>query len=366
MSISRAELTEEFFDRTSAKLLAQPEPQYPYAMMFKNALGIRLGAPAMIGRAGQEVGGQGPAYSNPERDRLDLMSGNTISTEVFATQMNFVGEPGHTVRFNRPKFTDTTYTQAAREIGVNQTISTVPITAGSEQTSLTIRRFAGPYDGTNSRVAPFALDAFDATMGVHNLVTFVGTQLQRDFDKTIDSFWVTLADLASTTVYPYNMTADNDATAKAQFPLTYEQISRTSKKQDEANLPTFGDGRRLLVVTPTGKKQLKDDPQFARYAEFHRDMNPLFPGWFATCPEYHVAVSNTLTKSSNSSSINIHYGHAIAPGAFLGGSGKPPKVAAASDDNYGETPKVIWLAFLALGLADNRFVTSVRYTEDVS
>ena len=44
--------------------------------------------------------------------------------------------------------------------------------------------------------------------------------------------------------------------------------------------------------------------------------------------------------------------HAIAPGAFLGGTGKAPRVAAASDDNYGETAKVIWLAYLALGLAD--------------
>ncbi len=52
--------------------------------------------------------------------------------------------------------------------------------------------------------------------------------------------------------------------------------------------------------------------------------------------------------------------------AVLSGTGKLPRVAPASDDNYGETAKVIWLAYLALGLADNRFVTRVAYTEDVS
>lgn len=361
MPISRAELSEEFFDRTSATLLRQPEPQYLYAMLFKRALGIALNIPSMLGRAPYELGGQGAPYSAPERDRLILSA--DLGAELFAAQVNFTGEPGHTMKFNRPRFTDSTYTQAAREIGVNQSISTTPLVAGSEQALLTIKRFAGPYGAT--AVQPYGLDAFDSTMGVHNLAQFVGTHLGRDFDKTLDSFWVTLADLASTTVYPLGYAADNDITAKGQAPFTYEQQSRVSKIQDEANLPTLGDGRRIMVVSPTGKKQLKDDPQFARYCEFHKELNPLFPGWFGSTAEYHYFMSNTLTKSSNSSSVNIHKAHAIAPGVFLGGIGKTIGVRAASDDNYGETAKVIWLAYLALGLADNRFVTKVAYSEDV-
>lgn len=365
MPISRAQLPEEFYDKTSATLLAQPEPQYLYARLFLRALNIELTPPSMIGRIGNEIGGQGAPYAAAERDRLAL-SNDDMATEVFAAKADFTGEPGGVMKFNRPKYANTTYTQASREVGTNQTISTQAISAGSEQALLQIKRYSGPYDADNSRVAPYGLDAFDASMGVHNLSQFVGTQLKRDFHRTIDSFWVTLADLASTTQYPIGMTADNDAVAKAQFPLTYELISRTSKAQDEANLPTLGDGRRIFVVTPTGKKYLKDDPQFARYAEFFKDANPLFPGWFGTSPEYHFFQSNTLTISANSSSVNIHHGHAIAPGAFLGGRGKVIDVRAASDDNYGETAKVVWLAYLALGLADNRFITKVAYTEDVS
>jgi hypothetical protein len=44
--------------------------------------------------------------------------------------------------------------------------------------------------------------------------------------------------------------------------------------------------------------------------------------------------------------------------------GKRTRVAAASDDYFGETAKVIWLSYMALGLADNRFVYGVNYTED--
>ncbi|HEV8248211.1 MAG TPA: hypothetical protein VGP93_20690, partial [Polyangiaceae bacterium] len=225
---------------------------------------------------------------------------------------------------------------------------------------------AGPYDSVNSRVAPFGLDAFDASMGVHNLVKFIGSHLKYDFHKTLDSFWVTLANLGATTVLPFGMSAVNDATAKAQFPLTYEQMSRASKLQDEANLPTLGDGRRVFVCSPTGKKFLKDDPQFARYADFALEKNPLVSvGWFGSTPEYHCFQSTTLTSTANSSGINIHTAHAIAPGAFMAGRGQKIKIAPATDDNYGESAKLIWLAYLALALADNRFVNLVKYTEDV-
>lgn len=363
MPISRAQLTEEFFDRTSATLLAQPEPQYLYARLFLRALNIELSTPEMIGRPGGMVSGQGADYSSAERDRLEL-AGDDMATELFAAKADFAGEPGHVIKFNRPKFTNSTYTQAAREIGTNQTISTVAIAAGSEQAHLQIKRFGGPYDTANTRVAPYGLDAFDATMGVHNLSKFVGTHLKRDFHRTLDSFWVTLADLASTTVRPVGMTIDNTATAPGMFPMSYELMSRTTRAQDEANLPTLGDGRRIFVVSPAGKKQLKDDPQFAKYAEFNKETNPLFPGWFGSTAEYHCFVSTTLTVTANSSSVNIHSAHAIAPGAFMGGRGSTIGVAASSDDNFGQTAKVIWLAFMALGLADNRFVTKVNFTED--
>lgn len=362
MSVSRAELPEEFFDITDSMLLVQPEPQYLHASLFLAALGIELGVPDMLSwRSG---GGQGADYVSGDENRLALAS--SLPGEVFAAKADFKGKPGHMIRFNRPQFADTTYTELVRQIPTGSSISTTAINIGSEQAQLVLKRYGGPYDSSNSRVAPYALEAFDATMGVHNLAKVVGAHLKRDFHKTLDSFLVAIGDVVASgnTLYPEGMSADNDATAAGMFPLTYEQVSRVAKAMDEANLPTLGDGRRVLVVTPTGVKQLKDDPQFARYAEGHKEMNPLFPGYIASLPEFHVFKSNTLTKTDNSSSIAIHKGQAIAPGAFLGGIGRPPSVRSASDDNYGETAKVIWLADLALGGADTRFLYSVRYSED--
>lgn len=362
MPASRVTIPEEFYDITSAELLVQPEPQYAYANLMLAALSMDLSVPDMLGLQipGRPVGGVGAPYKTAEEDRLELAK--ALPNEVFATKVDFMGGPGHVMRFNRPKFTNSTYTEASRVIGTSSSISTTPIEVGSEQVPLTVKRYAGPYGA--AAVQPYAIDAFDAQMGVHNLAKLVGTHLKRDFHRWLDAVWVSLFDLASTKVYPNGFLADNDITAKGQAPLTYEQISRASRAQDEANLPTFSNGKRLLVVSPTGKKQLKDDPQFARYAEFHKEMNPLFPGYFASLPEYECAVSTTLSQVSNASSVKVHYGHAIAPGVALSGMGAPPAIVPATDDNYGQQAKVIWLAFLAFGLADNRFVTSVRYSED--
>jgi hypothetical protein len=40
--------------------------------------------------------------------------------------------------------------------------------------------------------------------------------------------------------------------------------------------------------------------------------------------------------------------------------GRKPRVANSTDDNYGETVKVLWLADLAFGITDSRFFRSVR------
>lgn len=373
MALDRTTLPEEFFDVTGAQLLVQPEPQYLYCSLLKAALAIELSVPDMIGLPGREAPNAGAPYSAADRDRLMLASG--IPEAVFQVKHDFSKGPGHTMRYNRPQFANTTYTEASRQVKAGSTISTTPIEVGSEQNTLTLKRFAGPYDSTNSRVAPYAIESFDANMGVHQLSKIAGTHLKRDFDRFLDSWSVATLDVPSTsvvtsgasinTVYPEGMTADNDATAAGQFPMTYEQTSRTSKEMDDLNLPTLPDGRRILVVTPTGKKQLKDDPQFAEYVEKHASLNPLAsPTWFGSTPEFHCFVNNTLTVTSNGSSVNIHKGHAIAPGVLAAGVGRPPTVRTASDDNYGETPKVIWLADLAQKCADERFVLSVRYSQD--
>lgn len=363
--LSRLGYPENFYDMTDDQLLLQPEPQYLFARMMYGALAASLDVGGEFGlMAGRTVSENGAPYVTPESQRLDLNGGQTIAAQVFAAKIDFNGKPGSTIRLNRPLYPNTTYTMASRKIVQGSTITTVPIVVGSEQTDLTLFRFGGPYDQTNLRVAPFAIDAFDAQMGVHKEAQVVGGNFKRDYDKFNDSVWVTLSDKSSVNVYPASFTtpADNDATTSNAGPMDYDTIARAEESLDTANIPYFATGKRIIVLTPRQLREVKNDAQYARYAEFHPEYNALFPEYVQDIGKFHVLKSNTLNTPLNGSNIAIHHGLAFGPGAFAVGMGRKPRIAYSTDDNYGETAKGIWLADMAYQLADSRFIVGVRST----
>lgn len=361
--LSRLGYPENFYDMTDDQLLLQPEPQYVFARMHMQALAASLDVGGEFGlMAGRTVPQNGAPYVSPESQRLDLNGGQEIAEQVFAAKVDFTGKPGSTIRLNRPLYPNTTYTQASRKVLQGATISTTPIVVGSEQNDLTLFRFGGPYDQTNTRVAPFAIDAFDAQMGVHKMAQIVGGNFKRDFDKFCDSAWVTLGDAAATNVYPKGFAADNDLTTADAGPMDFDTISRAEEQLDTTNIPYFATGKRILVVTPRQLRELKNDAQYARYAEFHKEYNALFPEYVSDVGKFHVLKSNTLNTPLNGSSIAVHHGLAFGPGVFGAGMGRKPRIAYSSDDNYGETAKGIWLADLGFMLADSRFIVGVRTT----
>lgn len=359
-SFSRASVPAEFYDKTDDALLVAPEPQYLYGMMYLSSLGLSLNPEASMGLPFQNraIQGVGAAYTAADRDRL--MLSNPMLNDVMATKVDFNAAPGSTIRINRPVFANTTYTESSRRIATGSSISTTPTTIGSQQTNLQLFRYGGPYDTTNSRVAPYAIEAFDANMGVHNAVRMHGTHLIRDFHRFVDAVNVSLLDLAATTVYPNGMTANNDATSVGSYKFTLDQVNNVEQQMDTANLPTFADGFRALVLTPVQIQQLQADKMYQTASQFFPEYNILFPQYVKSVGKFHIFKSTTNTISANSSSVNIHYGHAIAPGALLGGMGRRPHTMPASDDNYGETVKILWIADLAFGLANNALVYSVR------
>lgn len=359
--IGRSSLSAEFFDTTSAMLLVEPEPQYLYALLAKLALGASsMGMPSSLGLPGRDgIGASGAPYSG---DDGRLILDDAISTEAVTVVQEIGKAPGHTVRINRPVFTNTTYTQAAREIANGATISTTPIDVSSSQAAITLKRFGGPYDQTNSRVAPFGVDRFDASMPVHKLADVVGLHLKRDVDRTLDSFMIALADLgAAGTIRPRGFTADNDSTVAGDAPMDFNVISRTEKTLDEANIPYFGNGKRVMVLDPNQIQQLEEDGQFAKFAKEEKIANPvLAKAYYKSVAKFDIYKSNTLTQTANSSTVNIHTGHAFGPGMFGMGVGRLPEVVQSTADNFGEHALVMWLAYLALANLDSRFGALIK------
>jgi hypothetical protein len=356
-NLSRATLPEEFYDITSAQLLLQPEPQYFHAQLAKQAIAAELSV-GQIGLPGRGPSSQGADYASVNDGRL--MLSDPIYSEAIMAIANLGAAPGHTIRMNRPRFTDSTYTQAAREITGSTSISTTPLDVGSEQVACTIKRFAGPMGA--SVVQPYGIDEFDSTMSVHKLAAMVGLHMKRDYDKWLDACLVALYAICSTTVYPTGMTADNDATTQDAFPLDIETLFRAEETLDSANIPVFGNGRRACVLHPRQWREVKSDSQYVRLVEFHKDVNPMFQSYVGSVGRLDMFVSNTLTTASNSSSKTIYRGQVFGPGKVGLGVGKLPRVLSSTDDNYSLQSKAIWCADMGMVNLDQRFGVLVSST----
>lgn len=374
---TRLSLPEEYFDITSSLILRAPEPQYLYAVLWKMAFkkGMERKAGGIGLLPGRLAGGQGAPF--PDVQQFELKLDDPIMSEAFMVIPDDA-KVGHTVRVNRPRFPNTTYTQVSREV-TRQTISTSPIAIASEQVAVTVKQWAGPYDQINTRVAPFGLDAFDASRAVHDLALETGTHLQRDFDRSIDSFISNLLDLtdplisriSSTTGTVYSstaITADNSYTAAGTGPMSYDMIIRGIENLRLANIPPFANGRYAGVFGPTEVAELAADDEWQRQSVFDKPANPLLGAAYQKSIQgVDVYLSNTLNTYSNSSSVAVRRNHMFGPGVMggivvpvSGQGGAGPRVQASTSDNYGLQALVIWVLEAGFQIFDSRFGVTLR------
>lgn len=360
--INRATLPEEFFDVTSAGLLIEPEPQYLHAALLKMSLAASLDVGSMLGLMvpGREFGTKGAPYADAEAGRL-LLSPDGLYDQTVHVVTELGKTPGHTVRLNRPSYTNTTYTFASREVGQNVTIATTPTTVDSDQIPVTLKRYAGPLDPVTGAVAPYGVDRFDGSVMLHRPAMIVGHNLKRDFDRTLDTFGVTLLDSGASIVRPAGFAADDDHAVAGDGPMSYAVMLSAERTLDDLNVPTFANGKRVMVLHPRQAEQLSSDAQFNRLAVFQQDFNPLFRGtYWRSVGQWDLFKSTRLTSVNNSSGVQVFRGQAFAPGAIGAGIGEMPRTAYNTQDNYGERALVIWLLYAGFATLDNRFIASIR------
>jgi hypothetical protein len=359
-NISRANFAAEFKDTVSMQLLQEPQPQFFYAAMLKQALSAELdvNAPGIPGRG---VEGTGPSYITlPE---MQLQVADPYYKDAVTVVLELGKEhQGHTVQINRPQFTDSTYTHASRKIPVGTTIGTTPVNVDATQVKVTIERIGGPYDNTLAAVEPYGIENFDINRGVHNLKEVRNLFFKRDFEKTIDKIMVDLYDLAGTAIYPKGMTAVNDSTQVGDRPFSFNQILSTRTSLSTANIPTFANGRYMMVLTSLQLEQLDKDPMYQRLVRtFDTEMNPVLRKQYrGSVSKFDIFESTTLSLTANSNSVPIQYGHAFGPGMVGVGAGGMPRCFTSTNDNYEQTLLAIWLWFCGFSVLDSRFGRSVR------
>lgn len=368
--ISRATLSPEFFDHTSERLLIQPEPQYVLArlLFMSNAAAEfrRTGAPMGLTpeRAIPDMGAGVGSF-----EEMQLLLSDPIRAEaIFTSDELAPGKHGHTIRINRPVFSGGGYTEASRTVASGQNISTTPIDLSMEQVSITIKRAVGPYAASGSAPQPYGIDRLDAEHSVHSIAASVGMQLYRDRTKYIDTVLSTYFDGGSTVLYPSdpNNLLSTDATAyptntAGTRPFDAEVVFRAEERLGSANIPRFANGKYVMIISPRQARQLKGDPEFQRLSVYDPARNPLQSAYVRTLGGVEIYESNTApTDTSTVSGLTIHHAAVFGPGAVGYANAGPCLPATSSDDNYGETVKVIWRVYEGLALLDNRFIVNVH------
>lgn len=362
MVLSRVTLPQEFFDVVSGDMLLAPQPQFVFAQMAYSA-----SARAQLSAAGIDLGraappAQGAAIPSLLDMQLILANGpfNGAIRAVLDLEKPGIG---HTVRLNRPVLSGGQYTVAARTISASQTISTTPIDITAEQVSITLLRVVGPAASAGSGPAPFAIDRMDASRSVHQLREMVGINLVYDRNKYLDSVMGLQFDSASnnSVVRPGSLSADSSFPNTGETALDLDTLFRGQQALEEANIPKFSDGKYRVVLSPKQLRQLKMDPDFRSSSQFFESKNPLFQPSVTEVGDLAIITSNTIqTDSTTVIGVTIQRGLMFGPGAVGYGCGMMPEVRYANEDNYGETAKVVWVAYEGHGTLDNRFVLGVR------
>jgi len=369
MTISRATLSTEFYDITSQLMLRAAEPAYAYArMLFMGSAQAELGrlgidaTNAAPGRGLPDMGADVPSFAD-----MQLLIGDQVRGEAIVVSQELApGRVGHTVRMNRPRFSGGGYTLASRVVSSGSAISTSAIDITSDQVSITIQRFAGPFATGGSAVQPYAVDRFDAEHSVHSIARMVGLHLQRDRTKWIDSVIGGLFDVGATVIYPGDSTfaLSSDASAfvvNGDRPMDAETLFRAEQRLNDLGVPFFANGFYMAVLDPTQARQLKSDPQFQKLSTFEPARNPLAASYVGTVGQIEVYQSSTnVTDTATVAGVTIRHGCVFGPGAVGYAGAGPARIAAAAEDNYGETPKVVWLAYEGFATLNDNFILNIH------
>lgn len=367
MTINRATLPAEFFDRTSAFMLKQPEPQYLYAQIVfaANANAELRRAEALGISPDRAIAAMGATV--PMLQEMQRIIAAPHAEAIFVTDELAPGKVGHTIRMNRPVFSGGGYTESARTIAASASISTTPIDVTAEQVAITIRRVAGPYASSGSAVQPYAVDRFDSEHAMHSIAGVVGLQLSRDRMKYVDTVFSTLFDDGANVLYPSdpNNALSSDATAfiastPGTRPFSAEVVFRTEQKLIDLSIPAFANGKYMMILASKQARDLRSDAEFQRLAVFSPDKNPL-NGYVGTLGGIDIYQSTTNpSDSSTVSGVTIYHAACFGPGAVGYAPAGPCRVASSTDDNYGETAKVVWLAYEGQSILDDRFIVNVH------
>jgi len=368
-SINRGTLPSNFLDSVSMGMrLPQPEPQYLFASM---AVGGQLRAGALdmgldsVQRFVQIVGGGGGESVPPRLDSL------ARAADLYPEAVTYVGDFGlglcDTIKLRRALYSGGGYDAASREVKPDKPTSLVGTPIRGEEVPIVLKEYEGPYDPTNSRVAPHILRNFDTKYRANksNLAQEVRLHLLRDYVKWLDAV---IRDLFRATQYiTYADAVANvlSMTAGAGHNISFQTLLEAKKQLSDREWQYFPNGRYACLVPTSFNTQMVGDPDYRNLSAFHgADRNQLF-GYIGSVQNMDLFECTTLKTYTAGQTVpgdgnavpagaTVYEGLIFGPGAVGMGEAMSATCFSSQDTDYEKEVKLIWRSIQAFATIDQR------------
>jgi hypothetical protein len=373
--INRASLPADFLDHVdnSGLLLPQPEPHWCFA---KVASAGRLAVSAL--NAGQQTSQQygsiagGGMSISPTLDELIRFS--DMYPGLLNVRNEFGLTKGDTIKFQRPVFSTGGATKAARAKSTTVPTSSTGMGITTEETTLSVDIYQGPYSETSGGVKPYEIAEFDAKYRASkvSLASLVSLNLVRDH-----SYWLhyvirnEFQSMTYTTLANPDYTDFTDFVAGGGQKWTAEMILRARKTLTDRNVQPFPNGRYIAYV-PTGfNTDMLEDVDYREMSKVHQDGRNLLYGYIGSIQNVDLFECSTLRTYAAGTTppgdktgliganVAIATGFMCGPGAVGFGVAQNPHCRYHDDTDYGNVAKVIWQSAYAIDVLDVRNVQNM-------
>ncbi len=359
-------------------MLRQPEPQYFFA---KLAMAGRLKKATMD--AGLQtvqqfvsLAGEGAPVPN-ELDQLIRIADDQLPDAIFYNEDDTKSK-GDSIRLQRVVFAGGGYSEDARRVQAGALTSEVGQSITTEEVSISLKQFEGPYNTAIGAVSPYEIPIFDAKKlnAQKSIIDTVSLQLNRDYMKWLDSV---------VKEYFYrtdNMTLPSGVANAAAFTnggtkyFSLQQIAEAKRTLRNREWAAFPNGRYACIVPTDFQTQMLQDPVWRELTRNNQNpaaqKNPIFGfiGSYQDVDFYEVSNSSLKTYAPGATvpgtlggtvaaGVNLVEAILLGPGGVGMVSTGEPKPYFSDSTNFGKRGAVIWRADHGFQTLDDRAIQRI-------
>lgn len=377
-AIWRGSLPANFDSLVASGMLRQPEPQYFFAKLGMAARLKKSAMDAGVSTVQQFVSlaGEGAAVPN-ELDQLIRIADERLPDAIFFNEDDS-RTVGDTIRLQRVVFAGGGYSEASRLVHPGALTSEVGQSITTEEVSIALKQFEGPFNTALGKVSPYEIPIFDAKKlnAQKSLIDTVSLQLNRDYMKWLDAVVKEYFFASGNMTLPSGVANAAAFTNGGTKHFSLQQIADAKRALRNREWSSFQNGRYACIVPTDFQTQMLQDPIWRELTRNSQNAeaqkNPVygFIGSYQDVDFYEV--SNTSLKTYGpgavvpgalggtvAASVNLVEAVLIGPGGVGMVSTGEPKPYFSDSTNFGKRGAVIWRAEHGFQTLDDRAIQRI-------